>query len=222
MLHNCLIDSEGSTYILNYCSNIDRDGWRSRNLTVDNGINQLFFTTLRVALGQGNHLNLVFRGGERFGTLFGEEVDGGRLIGLDADIALCHLRTLHQQFQTHENLVGMFHHQTVVGCDIGLALYGVDNHALSLGRRGRGQFDERGETGTAHTDDTSRLDACHNLLGRQFRMILHQFQRLGTVNALFPFVAFHVDDNHGLAIAGSVDSGINLGNRTTHGRVDGS
>ena len=78
ILHNCLINSEGSTYILNYCSNVDRDSWRSWNLTADDGIHQLLLTTLRILLSQRNNLDTGI-----IGCLFLKEFDGSRLVVLD-------------------------------------------------------------------------------------------------------------------------------------------
>ena len=114
----------------------------------------------------------------------------------------------------------MFHHQAIVGCDIGLTLNGIDNHTLSLGRRRWGQFDEGGETGAAHTHDTSLFYTGDNLLGCQFGMRLDGFQLIGTVDGLFPLIAFHIDDNHGLTVAGCINGGIDLKDRATHRRIN--
>ena len=137
VLHNCLIHSIGSTYILNNRSNIDRDGWRCRHLTADHGIYELLFTTLRIFLGQGYNLHLEVGAREFLSALLRKQFDGCGLIVLNADIADFNLCCHHQQFESHQNLISFLHHQTEVGCDIRLALNGIDNDALSLGSRRR-------------------------------------------------------------------------------------
>ena len=116
----------------------------------------------------------------------------------------------------------MLHHQTEVGCDIGLTLYRVDNHALGLCCGGRSQFDEGGETGTTHTYDTCILDTINNLLGGQFRMSLDGLQFVRAIDSLLPLITLDIDDNHWFAIARGVDGCINLEDRTTDRRIDRS
>jgi hypothetical protein len=58
----------------------------------------------------------------------------------------------------------MLHHQAIIGCDIRLTLYTVDDDALSLGSRRRTKLDEGRETGTTHTSDTCYLDAVYDFL----------------------------------------------------------
>ena len=67
----------------------------------------------------------------------------------------------------------MLHHQTEVGCDIWLALYGIDNHTLSLCRWRRSEFDEGRETSTTHTYNTSILDTVDDLLGSELWVSLY-------------------------------------------------
>ena len=222
VLHHSLVDSVGRTHVLHDGTHVDGDGGRCRHLTTDDGVNQLLLTALRIALLQGDNLDVVFRSGERFGTFLGQQLDGGHLVGLNTNVSGGHLGTLHQQFQTDQNLVGMLHHQTEVGGDIRLALYGVDDDALSLGRGRWGQLDEGGETGTAHTYDTGILDAADNLLGGQLGMLLDGLQLVGAVDGLFPLVAFYINYNNGLAIASSVDGGIDLEYGTADRREDRS
>ena len=214
VLHHGLVDGEGSAHILYDSTYVDRNSWGSRYLTTDNGVNQLLLTTLRIALLQGHYLDVVCCASEYLGTLLGQQFDSGHLVGLDTDIAGCHLGTLHEEFKTYQYLVGMLHHQTEVGGDIGLALYGIDDDALSLCRGRRTELDKGGETSTTHTYDTCHLDALHDFLGSQLGMVLHQFQLVGTVDALFPLVTLDIDDDDGLAITGSIDSGVNLENGT--------
>ena len=164
-LHHCLIDSEGSTYVLNDGTHIHWDGWRCRNLTTDNGIDELFLTALRITLLQRNNLYFELRTSELLCTFLCEQFDGSGFVGLDTDITRGDLSAYHQELKTNENLIGMLHHQTEVGSDIWLALYGIDNHALCLCRWRRSEFYEGGETSTTHTYYTSVLDTTDNLLG---------------------------------------------------------
>ena len=170
-LHHGLVDGIGRSDVLDDGTHVDGDGGRSRHLAVDDGIDELLLAALRVALLQGDYFDVVRRSTELLGALLGEQVDGGGLVGLDADVALADLGGLHEQLEAHENLVGMLHHQAVVGGDIRLTLYGVDDDALGLGRRRRGELDKRGEAGTAHTCNACRLHAVDDFLGSQFGVV---------------------------------------------------
>ena len=174
MFHHGFIYGIGSTYVLDDGSNIDRYGRRCWNLTTDNGINQLFLTTLRIALLQGNHLYFIFRSGKRLGTLLSQEGNGLGLVGFYADIAFGHLGSNHQQLQAYENLIGLLHHQPIVGSNVGFTLHGIDDHALGFRRWRRREFDKGGETSTTHTYNTCILDQVDNAVRRQFRMVLHR------------------------------------------------
>ena len=205
ILHNCLINSEGSTYILNNCSNVDRDSWRSRNLTADNRIYQLLFTTLRILLGKRNNLNTRI-----IGCLFLEEFDGSRFVILDTDVALLYLSRLHQEVQANENLIGMLHHQTIVGCNVRLALYTIDDDTLSLGSWRRTKLDEGRKTGTTHTSDTSHLDSVYDFLWSKLSMSLKRLEFIRAVDTLLPLIAFYINNDARLAITGSINRCIYL------------
>ena len=70
----------------------------------------------------------------------------------------------------------MFHHQSEVGRDVRLALYGIDNHTLGLGRGRRGEFDEGGETCSTHAYYTCVLDTLDNLFRSQLGMRLYRLK----------------------------------------------
>ena len=215
MLHHSLVDSEGCTYVLHDGTHIHRNCGRRRHLATDHSIDELFLTSLRITLLQGNNFNLILRAIELLGTFLCEQFDGSGLIGLDANITLRHLGALHQELEAYENLVGMLHHQAIVGSDIGLTLYGVDDDTLGLSRRRRGELDKRGETGATHTNDTSVLDTIDNFLGGELRMSRHEFELIRAIDLIFPFIAIHSNIDSGLAIACGIDSGIDLGHCTT-------
>ena len=59
MLHNSLIDGKGCSHILHDSAHIDRDSRWCRNLTTDNGINELFLTSLWIFLGKGYDFDVV-------------------------------------------------------------------------------------------------------------------------------------------------------------------
>ena len=105
MFHHCLIDSKGCSYILHNGANIDGYGRRCGHLTVDNSINELFLTTLWVALLQGYYFYLIGRTAKLLGTLISKEFNGLRLVGLNTNITTGNLGSLHEQFETNENLV---------------------------------------------------------------------------------------------------------------------
>ena len=153
---------------------------------------------------------MVFGAPEYFSTLLGQQFDGRHLIGFNAYIARIDLGTLHQQLQANKYLVSVLHHQTEVGGDIWLTLYGIDDDALSLCGRRRTKLDEGGETSTTHTNDTGGLDALNNLLGSQLGVSLHRLQLVRTINGFFPFVTFHINYNNRLTIASGINSSINL------------
>ena len=217
VLHNCLINSEGSTYILNYCSNVDWDSWRSRNLTADNGIHQLLLTSLRVLLSQRYNLDTGV-----ISSLFLEEFDGSRLVVLDTDVALLYLCRLHQKVQANENLIGMLHHQAIVGSDIRLALYTVDDDTLCLGSRRRTKLDEGRETGTTHTSDTCHLDTVYNLFWSQLSMSLKRLEFIRAVDTLLPLIAFYINNDARLAITSSINRCIYLEHGSRNGTVNRS
>ena len=152
---------------------------------------------------------------EFLSALLGEQLNGSRLVGLDADITLSDFGALHQELEAYEDLVGMLHHQAIVGCDIGLALYGVDDDTLGLSRGWRGEFDKRGETGATHTNDTCVLDTIDDFLRGKLRMILNELEFIRAINLIFPFIAIHRNIDSGLAIACGIDSGIDLSHCTT-------
>ena len=220
VLHHGFIDGIGRPHVLYDSAHIDRDGWWCWYLTTDDGVDQLLLTSLRIALFQRHHFHVVFRVLEHLCTLQGEQFDGLGLVGLYANVACSHLGGLHQQFQSHEYLIGMFHHQPIVGGDIGFAFYSIDDHTFGFGGRRRCEFDERGESSTAHSCDTRFLHTCHNLFGCQFGMVFHQFQRVRAVDALFPFVALHIDDNGWFAVACGIDGRIDLEHGARHRRID--
>ena len=220
VLHHSLIDGKGRSYILHDGTDVHGYSGRCRHLTTDDSIDKLLLTALWIALLKRHHLDGISRAGELLGALLRQELDSRHLIGLDADISSGDLCTLHQQFKTDEDLVGMLHHQTEVGGDVRLALYSIDDDTLGLGCRRRCEFDEGGETGTSHTDDTCSLDAVYNLLGSEFRMVLDGLQLIGAVDGLFPFITFHINNNHGLAIACSINGGIDLEHRSADRRED--
>ena len=220
MLHHSLIDGKGRTNVLHNGTHVDRNSRRCRHLTLNDGINQLFLTTLRIALLQGHYLYLVFCFAEYLLAFLGQQLNSRHFISLNTNVALSHLSTHHQQFQAYENLVGLLHHQTIVGRDVWLALYGVDDDTLSLSGWWRTKLDKGGETGTTHTHDASRLDTVDNLFGCEFGMIFHQLQLVRAVNSIFPFVTLHINNNYRLAVASSINSSINLEHGTTDTRVD--
>ena len=132
ILHHCLVNGKGSTHVLHNSTNVHRDSWWSRNLTLDNSIYKLLLTSLRITLLQWNNLNLIVSVAELLGAFLSEQFDSCRLVGFNANIAFSNLSSNHQQFQTYKNFIRAFHHQSIVGCDIRLALYGVYDYALSL------------------------------------------------------------------------------------------
>ena len=215
-LHHGLIDRESRSHVLHDGSHVHRDGGRGRHLSTDDGVDELLLATLRILHLQRHHLDA-----SQTRRLLGQQVDGLGLVFLDADVAALHFGGLHEQLQAHDDFVGMLHHQPIVGSDVGFALHGIDDDALSLGRGWRTQFHVRGESGAAHAGDAGLLHAFHDFLGRQFRMGVERFELVAAVNVLFPFVALHLNKNGRLAIAGGVDDGVDFHDRARHRRIDG-
>ena len=53
-------------------------------------------------------------------------------------------------------------------------------------------------------------------------MILDEFQFLAAVNALFPFIAFHLNNNNRLTVTGGIDGLVNLKDCTRDTGIDRS
>ena len=58
-LHYSFIDCESCTNILHNSTDVHRDGRRCRHLALDDSIDELFLTSLRIALLQGNDFYLI-------------------------------------------------------------------------------------------------------------------------------------------------------------------
>ena len=165
---------------------------------------------------------MIRRSTELLLALVCEELNSRRFIRFDTDIARGYLGCHHQQFQSYENLISLLHHQSVVGSDIRLALHRIDDHALRLGSGWWRELNKGRESCTAHTSYTSLLHTVDDLLGCQLRMIGQQFQLFGAVDAFFPFIPFHVDDDYRLAVACGIDGRVHLEHRSRYRRVDRS
>ena len=105
----------------------------------------------------------------------------------------------------------------MVGSEVGLALYGIDDDALGLATGRRCELHVCGEAGATHTHDTGILDLGYNL-GRLEGALGHQ--SLAAVDTLFPLVANDVDEDGGLAVSAGVDDRVNLGHLTRYRRED--
>ena len=72
-----------------------------------------------------------------FGSLLCHERDGVGLVVLYADISFVYADCLHQQSHAYEYLLGAFEHETMVGGEVWLTLYGIDYDALCFLSRWR-------------------------------------------------------------------------------------
>ena len=116
----------------------------------------------------------------------------------------------------------MLHHQAIIGCDVRLALYTVDDDALCLGSWRRTKLDEGRETGTTHTSDTCYLDAVYDFLWSKLSMSLKRLEFIRAVDALLPLIAFYINNNARLAITGSINRCIYLEHGSRNGTVNRS
>jgi hypothetical protein len=172
-LHHRLVDGVGTAHVLHHGTHVDGDGGRCRHLTADDGIDELLLAALRVFLCQRYHHDTWV--GSSFRVM---RTDGLRLDLLDAYITFVDLHGGHEQLQAHKNLIGMFHHQPVVGGDVGLTLHAVEDDTLGLGRGRRHELDMGGESGTAHTGHTGSLHTTDDLLGGELRVCGQRLQRV--------------------------------------------
>ena len=145
------------------------------------------------------------------GCLLAHQGDGVGLVVLDTDISLGHVDGTHEERYAHEDLFGLLEHELMVGSEVGLTLYGIDDDALGLGTGRRSQLHVCGEAGATHTYDTGILDLGYDL-GRLEGALGHEF--FAAVDALFPLVADDVDEDGGLAVAAGIDDGVYLGHLT--------
>ena len=162
---------------------------------------------------QRNNLNARIRRGN-----LRHQLDGIGLVVLNADICLVYLYSLHQDGNAYHDFLGMFQHQLMVGRQIRLALYGVDDDTLGLESGRRTQLHLRGEASATHTYNARVGNLLYYFLRSQITF-LHQC--VGAVNALFPFVSFYINEDGRFRIAAGIDNGINLGHLSADRRVDG-
>ena len=107
----------------------------------------------------------------------------------------------------------------MVGSKIRLTLYSIDDNALGLAAGRRCELHMSGETGSTHTYYTGILNLGYDLFG--FEVTLgHQF--LAAVDALFPLISYHIDEDGRLAVAAGIDDRVNLGNLARYRGEDGS
>ena len=91
VLHHCLIDGKSGTDVLHNGSNVDGNGWRSRNLSAGDSIDKLLFAALRVLRFECNHLNSRY-----VGRLLTQQVNGLGLVLFNTNVTTADLCSLHQ------------------------------------------------------------------------------------------------------------------------------
>ena len=210
LLHS-FIHSEGCTYVLHYGTRRNRQCTGS-HLTLNNGIDQLLFTALRIFHFQGNYLDTGIRRSD-----LRHQLNSVGLVVFDTNECLVHLDSFHQDRHTYHDFFGMFQHQLVVGRQVRLTFHSINDDTFGLECRRRAKLHLRGEAGTTHTNNTGIGYLLDNFFGSQVAF-LHQ--RIGAVNAFFPFVAFHVDEDGRFSVTAGIDNRINLGNFTADRRMN--
>ena len=138
-----------------------------------------------------------------------QQFDGFHLVLFDADDALVGVDGLHEDLDTHEELLGLLKKQTVVAGQVRLALGRVDDDIFGFLAFGDPQLDMGGEGGAAHTDDAAFFHLVDDLFGVEFD-VGEQF--IGDDDAFCPFVLlFTVDEDGGLVVARMVHHHIDFG-----------
>ena len=89
----------------------------------------LLLTTLWVFHLERNHFDVELR--ELLGTLC-HQLDGIRLVVLNADETLVYIHGFHEKSDTHKNLVCMLEHQAMVGSEVRLTFHGIDDDPFRL------------------------------------------------------------------------------------------
>ena len=211
-----LVNGVGRCHIDHDATRLDGQFAR-RHFATRNGLNQLFFTALRVLGLQGLHLNAFVKVAVRVDGLV-EQLDGFHLVFLDADDALVGVDGLHQDFHADEEFLCFLQKQTEVAGEVRLTFGGINNNVFGFLAFGNHQFDVGGEGGAAHADDATFFHLVDDLLGIQFD-VGNQF--IGVDVALDPFVlVFAVDEDGGLVVACVVHHDIDFGDGARGGRVD--
>ena len=143
--------------------------------------------------------------------------DGIGLVVFDTDHSFCYIYSFHQQRNADQDLLCLLHHQRMVGSQIRLTFYSVDNDDLGFASGRWHQFDLCGECRTTQTDDTGCGDLVYDFFGRK-RTLFHE--RFAAVDRLFPFVTFHINIDSGTFVSACVESVIYLVYFTGYRRVD--
>ena len=182
-----IVDRDGGADVVNDAARIRRQD-AGVDGTAGDRVDQGALAALRI-LGQAFHdldLRLVLQH-------LAKLCDGLRLVVLDADHALGVLEQLKHDLHAADELLRLFHHQTIVAGDVRFALCGIDDDVVDLGLILRRQLDMVRETRAAHTDDAACLHDVSDLLLGQLGVIPLSTKAL---NRLIQSVIFDDDRKH--------------------------
>ena len=166
-------------------------------------VNELFLTAFRIFLKETEDLDSIElrRLGLESGQHLADMGDGLRLVVLDGNGSLVHSENLLDDSCSDDHLLPFLKKGAEVGCEIRLTLAAIDNQHLAFLARRRGKFHVGRECGSAKSDDAAELDLVHYHL-----VVICKIGDEGicSVDSLCPLVAFDLNLDAGLHIAGEI------------------
>ena len=213
-----VIDGEGGADILDDRADGNRQG-AGTDLAVHDGVDELLLTALRVTHLHGHDLDAVVLRGKllQLGDDLVDVGDGFGLVLLDGDGAGHVAEDLLEDGGADDDLLALLEEDAEVGGEVRLAFAAVDDQALALGSRRRGELDMGRERCAAETDDAAELD----FLEQGFVVVRNLGdERIGLVDAFHPFVAFTGDFDGHDRVAGEVGARGDGLHRTGDGGMD--
>ena len=153
VLLDCVVYGEARGHVLDDGAHADGKS-TGRDLTVHDGVDKLLLASLGIFLHKGENLDILeaklCNGGLH-------RLDSLGLVLLDCDDGLAAKDLLHDG-GTDEDLLGALQHDTVVACQVGLALGSVQDQALGLAAGGGVQLHMCREGCSTESDDSVVLD----------------------------------------------------------------
>ncbi len=183
------VHGQGGAYIAHYAAHIQRK-FAGGHFAPGDGLDQLFFRTLRIFFPKFLHLHAGIIRKQAFQT-----GDGFGFVLFYADIDLFQLKGFAQHKGSGEEFLRAFKQYAVVDGNIGLAFGRVYQQVFHFFPRRDGKFHVGGETGAAQSHNAFFFD-----FGDDFRRGEGHFpfQGFGPVDVLLPFVPLHIYINGGL------------------------
>ena len=206
----CLIHSEGGTHVAHHASDVDRQ-LATRNTTSGDSIDKLFFCALRVL-----QLQWFYDDAFELSRHLAHHTNRLGFVVLDADICIRNTKGFSQDADTNADFLGMLQHHPVVGGEVWLTLYRIDDKVLGFFTLGYTVFDVCRERSTAKSNNTHLFQFVYYLLRLE---VAFSFDVWCTVDGFHPLVAFNVDIDGRLCHTERIFADVNLAYRSRNRRV---